>query len=230
VPAIFPRWTNKIPLAVGVLAPLLGAFLIFGIWYWWSPLYTDVGYRPLQPVPFSHALHAGDIGMDCRYCHNTVERSPYAAIPPTQTCMNCHSQVKTDSPRLALVRSSFETGESIPWKKVHILPDYVFFDHRPHLASGVGCASCHGRIDGMVVVEQAQPLSMGWCLDCHRDPDKHLRPLDQITNMNWDEEAFASQRAEYATAITAARAGDYSKDPDRKRMPSPPVHCSGCHR
>jgi hypothetical protein len=220
VPAIFPRWTNKIPLAVGVFAPVLGAFLIFGIWYWWSPMYIEVGYRPVQPVPFSHALHAGDMGMDCRYCHNTVERSPHAAVPPTQTCMNCHSQVKTDSPRLALVRASFATGESIPWKKVHILPDYAFFDHRPHLASGVGCATCHGRIDGMTVVEQAQPLSMGWCLDCHRDPDPHLRPLDQITNMNWDEEAFASQKAEY----------DFKKDPDRKRMPSPPVHCSGCHR
>jgi hypothetical protein len=118
------------------------------------------------------------------------------------------------------VRASFVTGESIPWKKVHNLPDYAFFDHRPHLAAGVGCASCHGRVDGMVVVEQAQPLSMGWCLDCHRNPDPNLRPLDQITNMNWDEEAFASQKAEY----------DFTKDPDRKRLPSPPVLCSGCHR
>ena len=217
MPAIFPRWTNKIPLAIGVGAPLFGAFLIFAIWYWWSPSYTDVGYRPHQPVPFSHALHAGDMGMDCRYCHNTVERAAVAAIPPTTTCMNCHSQVKTDSPRLALVRSSYETGASIPWVRVHQLPDYAYFDHRPHLAGGVGCASCHGRIDGMVVVEMAKPLSMGWCLDCHRNPGPNLRPLDQITNMNWDE---SPEKAQY----------DYTKDPDRKRMPSPPVHCSGCHR
>ena len=217
MPAIFPRWTNKIPLAVGVLAPLAGAFLIFAIWYWWSPLYTDVGYRPKQPVPFSHALHAGDLGLDCRYCHNTVERSPHAAIPPTQTCMNCHSQVKTDSPRLALVRESFESGQAIPWVRVHDLPDYAYFDHRPHLAAGVGCASCHGRIDGMVVVEMDQPLSMGWCLDCHRNPGPNLRPLDQITNMNWDEQP---QKAQY----------NYKEDPERERMPSPPVHCSGCHR
>ncbi len=217
MPAIFPRWTNKIPLAIGVLAPLLGAFLIFAIWYWWSPLYTDVGYRPHQPVPFSHALHAGDMGMDCRYCHNTVERSPVAAIPPTATCMNCHSQVKTESERLALVRSSYETGESIPWVRVHQLPDYAYFDHRPHVAAGVGCATCHGRIDSMVVVEMAQPLSMGWCLDCHRDPGPNLRPLDQVTNMNWDNQP---EKAQY----------DYTKDPERKRQVSPPVHCSGCHR
>lgn len=217
MPAIFPRWTNKIPLVLGIVAPVLGAFLIFGIWYWFSPEYTDVGYRPQQPVQFSHALHAGDMGMDCRYCHNTVERSPHAAVPPTATCMNCHSQVKTDSPKLAMVRKSFETGQSIPWVRVHMTPDYVFFDHRPHLASGVGCASCHGRVDGMVVVEQAKPLSMGWCLDCHRNPGPNLRPLDQVTNMNWDE---SPEKAAY----------DFTKDPERKRLPSPPVHCSGCHR
>jgi len=217
VPAIFPRWTNKIPLAVGVLVPLGGAFLIFALWYWASPLYTDAGYRPKQPVPFSHALHAGDMGMDCRYCHNTVERAAHAAIPPTQTCMNCHSQVKTDSPRLAPIRTSYETGESMKWTRVHMLPDYAFFDHRPHVAAGVGCASCHGRIDGMVVVEQAEPLSMGWCLDCHRNPEPNLRPLDQVTNMNWDNEA-------------AAASYNPNEDPERKRMPSPPVHCSGCHR
>ena len=217
MPAIFPRWTNQIPLYAAIAAPLLGAFLIFMIWYWWSPLYTDAGYRPKQPVAFSHALHAGDMGIDCRYCHNTVERAPMAAIPPTQTCMNCHSQVQTESPRLAPIRASYETGESIPWLRVHLLPDYVFFDHRPHLASGVGCASCHGRVDGMVVVEQDQSLSMGWCLDCHRNPEPNLRPLDQITNMNWDE---SEEKASY----------DPKKDPDRKRMPSPPVHCSGCHR
>ena len=167
-----------------------------------------------QPVPFSHAHHVGGLGLDCRYCHNTVERSPHAAVPPTQTCMNCHSQVKTDSPRLGMVRASFETGEAIPWVKVHILPDYVYFDHRPHLAAGVGCASCHGRIDNMVVVEQHAPLSMGWCLDCHRNPDPNYRPIDQITNMYWDE---SPEKATY----------DFTKDPERTRLPSPPVHCSG---
>jgi hypothetical protein len=217
VPAIFPRWTNKIPYVVGAVGPIVGAFATFAVWYWFSPEYTDKGYRPEQPVAFSHALHAGDLGLDCRYCHNTVERTAHAAIPPSQTCMNCHSQVKTDSPRLAPVRESFASGESIPWVRVHQLPDYAFFDHSPHLAAGVGCSSCHGRIDGMEVVEMASSLSMGWCLDCHRAPEEHLRPLDQITNMNWFNEP-------------AKDTYDYTKDPDRKRLPSPPVHCSGCHR
>ncbi|EDM75333.1 hypothetical protein PPSIR1_01117 [Plesiocystis pacifica SIR-1] len=220
MPAIFPRWTNKLIPLLGVGCPLLVASTIFSIWYWFSPYYTDAGYQPKQPVPFSHALHAGDMGLDCRYCHNTVERSPHAAIPPSATCMNCHSQVKTDSPRLALVRASYENGDSIPWVRVHQLPDYAYFDHRPHVAAGVGCASCHGRIDGMTVVEMNKPLSMGWCLDCHREPEPHLRPLDQVTNMHWDDAEFAEAKAAY----------NYQEDPERTRMPNPPMHCSGCHR
>jgi len=217
VPAIFPRWTNKIPLAIGVLGPLALAGLVGGVWYYFSPKFTDVGYRPEQPVPFSHKLHAGDMGMDCRYCHNTVERAAVAAVPPAQTCMNCHSLVKKDSPRLKLVRDSYNTGETIPWVRVHQLPDYAFFDHRPHLAAGVGCASCHGRIDKMTVVEMDQPLSMGWCLDCHRNPEPHLRPRDQVTNMAWDIEVDG-------------KAYDANKDPTRTREVLPPEHCSGCHR
>ena len=114
MPAIFPRWTNNIPIAIGVLAPLVGAGLVFAVWYWFSPSYTDVGYRPEQPVPYSHKLHAGDMGIDCRYCHNTVEQAAHAAIPPTATCMNCHEQVKADSQRLRKVRESYATGEPIP--------------------------------------------------------------------------------------------------------------------
>ncbi len=215
MPAIFPRWTNKIPIVAGVLAPLLGVFVVAFMLYYFSPKYTDVGYRPRQPVPFSHKLHAGDMGLDCRYCHNTVERAAHAAIPPTQTCMNCHSQVKKDSPKLSAVRRSWEKDEPIPWVRVHQLPDYAFFDHRPHVAAGVGCASCHGRIDQMVVVEMDQPLSMSWCLDCHRNPSEHLRPLDQVTNMEWDPRVEPYEATE---------------DPERKRQPNPPVHCSGCHR
>jgi hypothetical protein len=209
--------TNKIPLAFGVLGPLALAGAVGGVWYYFSPEFTDAGYRPRQPVPFSHKLHAGDMGMDCRYCHNTVERAAHAAIPPAQTCMNCHSLVKTDSPRLKLVRDSYDTGEPVPWIRVHMLPDYAFFDHRPHLAAGVGCSSCHGRIDQMTIVEQDQPLSMGWCLDCHRDPEPNLRPRDQITNMAWDPEVDG-------------KAYDAAKDPTRTRQVNPPEHCSGCHR
>ena len=215
MPQIFPRWTNNIPIAAGLLAPILGIGLIFAVWYWFSPKYTDVGYRPKQPVPYSHKLHAGDMGIDCRYCHNTVEHAATAAIPPTATCMNCHKQVKTTSARLQMVRDSYDTGEPIPWVRVHQLPDYAYFAHSPHIAAGVGCASCHGRVDRMVVVEMDQPLSMGWCLDCHRNPEPNLRPLDQVTNMNWD---------------VTTQEYDPKRDPARKRQVNPPTHCSGCHR
>jgi hypothetical protein len=215
VPAIFPRWTNQIPLAIGVIGPLFMASVVAGAFYYFSPKFTDVGYRPTQPVPFSHKLHAGEMGMDCRYCHNTVEVAGHAAIPPTATCMNCHSQVKTESPKLGPIRQSYKTGDTEPWVKVHMLPDYAYFDHSPHVAAGVGCASCHGRVDTMTVVQQDQPLSMSWCLDCHRNPAPHLRPLDQVTNMAYDR----------ATANY-----DYTQDPERTRLPEPPVHCSGCHR
>jgi hypothetical protein len=205
---------------LGLLAPLLGAGAIFAVWYWFSPEYTDVGYRPRQPVPYSHKLHAGDIGLDCRYCHNTVERAAKAAIPPTATCMNCHKLVKSTltgpyQKRIEKVVESFETGKPIEWVRVHMLPDYAYFNHSAHVAAGVGCSSCHGRVDHMDVVEQVQPLSMGWCLDCHRNPEPHLRPLDQVTNMAWDPEAFAYNAAE---------------DPQRTRQVDPPLHCSGCHR
>ncbi len=215
MPAIFPRWTNHIPTLIGLLAPLVGAGLIFGVWYWFSPNFTDVGYRPKQPVPYSHALHVGDIGLDCRYCHNTVESAPHAAVPPTATCMNCHSQVKAESPRLEKVRESFNTGKPVEWVRVHQLPDYVFFDHRPHVAAGVGCVSCHGRVDEAAEIRLEQPLSMTWCLDCHRDPEPNLRPLDQVTNMAWDP---------------ADHDYDPKTDPNRKRQVNPPTHCSGCHR
>jgi hypothetical protein len=212
--AIFPKWTNRIPLLIAVGAPVAFVALVVGVWYYFSPNFTDVGYSPEQPVPFSHALHAGEMGMDCRYCHNTVEDASFAAVPPTKTCMNCHSQVKTESPRLAKVRESYETGQPIHWVRVHMLPDYAYFPHNAHVKAGVGCSSCHGRIDQMERVHQAEPLSMGWCLDCHRDPEPHLRPVDEVTNMNWD-----------------INDNDYNpaEDPDRVREVNPPQHCSGCH-
>lgn len=212
---IFPRWTNHIPLLIGVAGPVVLGTVVFAFWYWGSPMFTDVGYAPQQPVPFSHKLHAGDLGLDCRFCHNTVERSAGAAVPPTATCMNCHTKVLTDSPRLALVRESAASGEAIPWVRVHMLPDYAFFDHSVHIAAGVGCASCHGRIDQMKVVTQSKPLSMSWCLDCHRDPGKHIRPPDvEPTQMDW----IAGD--DYNRTVSRASA----------REVTPPEHCSGCHR
>ncbi|MCA9666286.1 MAG: cytochrome c3 family protein [Myxococcales bacterium] len=213
---IFPRWTNRIPFYLGAGGPVVLGGLIFAIWYWFSPQYTDVGYQPRQPIPFSHKLHAGNLGLDCRYCHNTVERAAHAAIPPTSTCMGCHEKlVKPNSIPLAPLRAAHAAGKPVKWVKVHMLPDYAYFNHSVHLAAGVGCTSCHGRIDQMPIVTQKQPLSMSWCLECHRNPKPHLRPLDQITNMAWD-----SKKAGY----------DPDKDPMRKRKVNPPTYCSGCHR
>ena len=212
---LFPKWTNRIPLiaavlAVGGLASVVGFF-----WYYGSPKFTDVGYRPVQPVAYSHKLHAGDLGIDCRYCHNNVETSPHAGVPPTQTCMNCHKIILPESEKLLPVRESWNTGRPIEWVRIHKLPDYAYFDHSVHLRAGVGCESCHGNIADMERVMQKEPLSMGWCLDCHRNPGPSLRPHDEITTMGWtpgpSHEQFANR------VIT------------EKKL-APPEDCAACHR
>ena len=184
---IFPKWTNLIPAVAAVVGGLFLVGSVAGVWYYFSPEYTDVGYRPEQPVPYSHKLHAGDLGIDCRYCHTTVETSAHANIPPTQTCMNCHKLVKPDSDKLALVRQSQETGRPIEWVRVHNLPDFAYFNHSIHVNAGVGCITCHGNVAEMEIVQLSKPLSMGWCLDCHRNPEPNLRPVDQVTNMYWEQ-------------------------------------------
>ena len=210
---IFPRWLNHFPTAVALAAPLVGLGAVLALYYWFAPAFTDVGYQPDQPVPFSHRLHAGELGMDCRYCHNTVEKAALAAIPPAATCMNCHAKVKPDSPKLAPIRESYESGKPVEWVRVHMVPDYAYFDHSVHVAGGVGCVDCHGRIDQMEKVTQIKPLGMSWCLDCHRKPESRLRPTSQVTNMAWADSTY-----------------DPKTDPHRTRMPEPPEHCSGCHR
>ncbi|MGD0498376.1 MAG: cytochrome c3 family protein [Bryobacteraceae bacterium] len=138
-----------------------------------------------QPVPFSHAHHVGDEGLDCRYCHTTVETSNTANIPPTKTCMNCHSQIWKTSPTLEPVRASFRTGASIEWTRVHDLPDFVYFNHSIHIAKGVGCETCHGRVDQMPLTHQVASLRMEWCIDCHRHPEEYVRPRAFITTMGY---------------------------------------------
>ncbi len=181
---LFPKWTNKIPLILGIGVPLALVAVVGFVWYYFSPKYTDVGYMPKQPVSYSHQLHAGQMGIDCRYCHNTVEKADFAAIPPTQTCMGCHNHVQQKSPQIKIVKAAYEENKPLEWQKVHLLPDYAHFPHRAHVNVGVGCVSCHGRIDQMPVVYQSQPLSMSWCLECHRDPLPNLRPTNQVTNMS----------------------------------------------
>jgi hypothetical protein len=167
-----------------------------------SPYVTQQHVARVQPVQFSHAHHVGGMGLDCRYCHTTVERSAFANIPPTKTCMNCHSQIWNQSPEIAPVQESFRTDKSIEWVKVYDLPDYVYFNHSIHVAKGVGCETCHGRIDKMPLVAQHPTLEMSWCLDCHRAPEKHLRPRDQIFTMGYvpagDQEVIGERlKAQY---------------------------------
>ena len=139
-----------------------------------------------QPVQFSHAHHVGGMGIDCRYCHTSVEESAFANIPPTKTCMNCHSQIWTGAPILEPVRASFRENKPLQWTRVHDLPDFVYFNHSIHVKQGVGCATCHGPVDKMPLVYQQAPLTMSWCLDCHRNPGKYIRPRDQVFNMAWE--------------------------------------------
>ena len=211
---IFPRKANRLPVLTLVGALVGGVVLIFLIWYYFSPEYTDVGYSPEQPVDYSHQLHAGELGMDCRYCHNFVEMSAHANIPPTQTCMNCHSQIATESLELLPVRESWATGDPIEWVNVHHIPDYAHFTHAVHVENGIGCETCHGRIDQMEVVRQVEPLSMGWCLDCHREPELYLRPEDQITTMGYIQPADFVERN-----LERIRAEEIQ----------PPTNCSACH-
>ncbi|MBI1182255.1 MAG: cytochrome C [Alphaproteobacteria bacterium] len=150
-----------------------------------SPYATHVGIPVAQPIPFSHAHHVGDVGLDCRYCHTGVETSAFAGLPPTSTCMTCHSQLWTNAAMLAPVRESLAKGKPIRWNRVHDLPDYVYFDHSVHIANGVGCSSCHGDVSKMPLTRKVKPLTMGWCLSCHENPAPHLRPQAEIFNPHW---------------------------------------------
>ena len=183
---VFPKWINL--LRPGLALALAGGPLYavaLGYYALW-PTTTVVGYTPEQPVPYSHALHAGEMGMDCRYCHNTVDRTAAAAVPPTDTCMNCHELVRNGSEKLIPVLESHATGMPVQWKRIHDLPDFVYFDHSAHVSRGVSCVSCHDRIDKAVVVSHEEMLSMGWCLRCHRHPEQHLRPTEHVTDLDWE--------------------------------------------
>jgi Cytochrome c7 and related cytochrome c len=150
-----------------------------------SAYVTGQSLEHMQPIPFSHEHHVGLDGLDCRYCHFGVESSPWAGIPPTEVCMTCHSQIFADAPLLAPARESLATGRPIPWRRVHALPDYVYFDHSIHIAKGVGCTTCHGEVDRMPLMRQVEPMTMGWCLDCHRNPAPNLRKPEDVFAASW---------------------------------------------
>lgn len=212
-----------------VLAPIAAVALAYAVRA--APYNTGQSITVEQPIPFSHKHHVGEVGLDCRYCHTSVESSRYAGVPSTAVCMTCHSQLWTNAPMLAPVRDSFAQHVPIHWKRVNRLPDYVYFDHAIHVAKGVGCSSCHGPVHEMALMRQAQPLTMKWCLDCHRDPGPRLRPESEIYNTAWrpDRSAgpnrwFSDVRGPDRAAETRAYLGHY------KIKTAHLTDCSVCHR
>jgi cytochrome c7-like protein len=216
MPKLFPKSVNKLPLQLTLYLVVVVGIATAGMTYYMTPKYTRVGYAPIQPVPYSHKKHVGELGLDCRYCHNFIDTAG-SSIPTAQTCMNCHSQIKTASPALQVVRDSFQSGKPIPWVHVHVLPSFVYFDHSIHVNRGVSCVECHGKVNEMDVVTQMKPLSMGFCLDCHRDPASHVREKADIFNL--DSKTIAVSEGKQA-AINFVH--DWKINP--------PQSCSTCHR
>ena len=210
---LFPKWMNLLP-TVGALAAGGGVTTaVAGTWYWATPDFWEVGYMPEQPGSgFNHQIHAGKLGMDCRYCHTNVEKSPHANVPTVRTCMGCHSENKLGNlfdpvERVDFVRDAYAADESIPWRKIHHLPGYVGqFPHHMHVAAGVSCYSCHGQITAMPVVAQQESLGMGWCLDCHRNPEEAIVPPDKVTDLAWVEEHLKARAAGVEGIPTEAQA------------------------
>jgi hypothetical protein len=216
---IFSRTANIVSKAS--LVAVLGTVAVLGgVLYaiMMSPYYTNVNVTREQPVPFSHKHHVGELGIDCRYCHTSVEKSSFAGLPPTQTCMTCHSQIWTNAPMLEPVRASYRDNQSISWIRVNALPDYVYFNHSIHVAKGVGCTTCHGPIAQMPLTYKANTLYMGWCLDCHRQPEKNLRPKSEVFNPNYVQPSNQME-------LGAQLAKEYHLQP-LKTLQS----CSTCHR
>ncbi|MCC5025827.1 MAG: cytochrome c3 family protein [Candidatus Synoicihabitans palmerolidicus] len=215
---IFPKSANQLPLQIILFLVVFGGIVTAATTYYATPKYTRIGYAPVQPVPFSHAKHNGELGIDCRYCHSTVEKAGHAAVPTAQTCMNCHSQVKNQSSLLAPVRASYESGDPVEWVRVHQAPDYVYFDHSVHVNRGVSCVECHGQVNEMEVVTHTKPLSMGFCLDCHRNPAPNLRDPKLVTQLDWEHPG--GKEGQIADGEKFVH--DWNINP--------PQSCSGCHR
>jgi len=222
----FPRESRRyFRLFGGVTAALL-VLAVAATAYYGTPKYWRVGYEPVQPIRFSHEVHAGQLGMDCLYCHNHVGESPHSNVPSTQTCLNCHGEkwgnIRAREPAFAPLREAEATGRPIPWARVHKVPDYAYFNHAVHVRRGVSCVSCHGRINEMEVVRHVEPLSMAWCLECHRNPGPHLRPADAVTNLDWSAETDPRFKDRSRDEFVAYLLDEVGIDP--------PENCSGCHR
>lgn len=219
MPPLFPRRSNLVA-RLSILVGLILVVVVIGVWYWWvhSSAFTRVGVPVPQPVNFPHTVHVAALGLDCRYCHTSVDKASFADLPSTETCMTCHSQIKTDSPALQAVRDSWQTGQPIAWNRVNRLPDFVYFSHQIHVNKGVACEFCHGRVDQMTTDVKAQTFYMGFCLDCHKDPAKNLRPLDQVYKMGYQQPA--DQRS----------LGNRLIQENHILPASQLINCSTCHR
>ena len=215
----FPRSSNWIPLKILVIVIVLGNAVTAGVWYYFTPKYTRMGYQPIQPIPFPHDIHVKQLGMDCRYCHSFVEVAAHSNVPNTQVCVNCHSQVQKDNPKLQPLRDSWQTGQPIQWVQIHKTPDFVYFNHSAHVNRGVSCVSCHGQVNEMPVVYHAKSHSMSWCLDCHRAPEDALRPVDKVFNLDWQPSWIGKTQQDIGLQLKK----DWSVNP-------PVQSCAGCHR
>jgi hypothetical protein len=219
MPQIFHPSTNTISrLSIFGSIFVIGVVVLILVEINRSSYVTQAYVARSQPVQFSHKHHVGDDGIDCRYCHTSVETSAFAGIPSTKTCMNCHSQIWAESPVLAPVRESFRTGKPISWTRVHDLPDFVYFDHSIHINKGVGCSTCHGRVDLMPLMWQVASLQMEWCLDCHRKPERFVRPREHILRMDWQPPVNQIEEGRRLVKI-------YNIQP-----PAVLTSCSICHR
>jgi len=213
---LFPRWANVAARAILLALLCLVVGVPLGLMAWVrSPNVTSLGAPVSQPVPFDHVVHAHDLQINCEYCHATVMRTAQASLPSTQTCMPCHSDTWRKSAAFAPVRVSLARGTPVQWNRVNALPDFVYFNHSIHVAKGVGCETCHGRIDQMHQVRQAQPLTMGWCVSCHRDPTPILRPVDQVTTMGWRPPVSQAVLGKQLLVMNHVKA---------------PTDCTTCHR
>ena len=229
---IFPRWSNLLPLKIAFCAGAAVAGIALAFSYYATPKALVVGYQPAQPIPFSHKIHADQIGVDCRYCHSFVDVSGHSNVPPGNTCWNCHQHVQPNSPKLVPLHKSMDPaypgydGKPIEWVRVHKTPDYVYFNHAAHVNRGVSCQSCHGDVDQMEVISQVQPLSMSWCLDCHRAPENFLRPLEEVYNFKYDAATYLADHPQPGVK-TPQELGLKLK---QQYQVNPKVSCTTCHR
>jgi len=242
VAGLFPKWMNALPTVAAATALGGVTAVVVGGWYYLTPDFFEVGYMPEQPGGgFNHQIHVGQLGMDCRYCHTHVEESYHSNVPTVSTCMGCHSENKlaklgpvednsVHRQKTNFIREAYASNESIEWRRIHYVPDYAHFPHAVHVHAGISCYSCHGSIPGMPVVYQAESLSMGWCLDCHREPEQHLGPQDKVTDLMWWEENWASKPVDQRSYTDPVTGEVFTPQKLLQQLTdAPPQHCAACH-